>query len=309
MILDKAVALPKYLKMIRNRELQKATIYITERCNSRCLTCNIWQKKNPKDMSVEMIKDIVSNNIFIVLQGGEPLLHPKIDEILTLLQGHDYQMFSNGILADKLYDYVIRYHIPQVALSCDGTGEFYKKARGVDNYKNVERLVKALSKITTVEVSYIVSPWNNREELLKVHELCKENGAHLHIDVYAEMKYFNTVTPRMEEIYKADDCEKYPSSKVLRTYSKWIKGDAEAFCHSVRFSCFITTDGGVYACGRKMTKSGDLNTQSLREIWKSENTLKVQNELRHCNYCWATCYRNIDVALNDVLPKFILERL
>jgi len=314
--LSKAFAFPKYLRAIRNRELIRMPIYITERCSSHCKTCGIWRKKNPIDMSVEMIRGILDSvdckKADIVLQGGEPIMHPDVEEILCLLRerGCKYQLFSNGILADKLVYLVNKYDVPNVALSCDGGREAYKKARGVDNYLNIVRLLGDLNGLTRLEVSYIISSWNSRKDLLTVAKLSKRFGATLNIDVYDEIEYFGTNAPRMGGIYKADDLASFPKNKCLRLYNDWLKGGVALPCYSVRISCFITTDGGVYSCGRALVKLGDLSKQSLAEIWNSPHTVRVQDELTHgCNKCFSTCYRNTDVAFALVFPKAVLERL
>lgn len=314
--LNKALEFPKYFRAIKNRELIRMPVYITERCNSHCLTCQIWRKKNPIDMPLEMIEGIVDSTdrkrAFIVLQGGEPIMHPNIEGILGLLRekGCKYQLFSNGIMVDKLVYLVNKYDVPNVALSCDGMREAYKKVRGVDNYKGIVRLLSELYGIAELELSYIISPWNTREDLLGVAKLARQYGASLNIDVYDEIEYFGTVEPRAREIYKADDMATFPKNKCLRLYNDWLKGDVRLPCFSVRISCFITTDGMVYSCGRKLMPLGDLSKQSLMEIWNSPKTVEIQEKLENtCNDCFSTCYRNVDVAFASVFPKFILERI
>ena len=61
------------------------SMFITERCNSKCRTCGIWKKKNPVDISLKLIGDIINDTTKktnINITGGEAILHPKIDEIL-----------------------------------------------------------------------------------------------------------------------------------------------------------------------------------------------------------------------------------
>jgi MoaA/NifB/PqqE/SkfB family radical SAM enzyme len=260
-------------------------------------------------MSVKMLEGILDstdNKAFLVIQGGEPILHPQIEDILGLLKNRkcQYQLFSNGIWSENLLRLVKKYDVQNVALSCDGTNKVYEEIRGIKNYANILWLLEQLNRNgNKIEISYIISQWNNRDELLKIAQLAKEYRANFHVDVYDEIKYFGTNTPRMKENYKADDVVSYPVSKVLRLYNEWlIKGDISLPCHSILFSCFITTNGGVYSCGRKLEPLGNLNNKSLSDIWNSSETKKIQNELHDtCNECFATCYRNIDVVLGKWL--------
>jgi MoaA/NifB/PqqE/SkfB family radical SAM enzyme len=65
--------------------------YVTYRCNAKCSFCDIWEQPSPL---VEL--EHVENNLddlkrlgvrFIDFTGGEPLLHPRLDEMLTLAKG------------------------------------------------------------------------------------------------------------------------------------------------------------------------------------------------------------------------------
>jgi MoaA/NifB/PqqE/SkfB family radical SAM enzyme len=302
----------KYVKAIRDRELIRIPLLITERCDSRCKTCHIWAKKSAMDMPINMIENVLNDapNAIITLLGGEPTLHPDIEDILRLFKERKrfYKMVCNGMSPDHLEFLVNKYNIPDLTLSCDGTKEAYKQARGVDNFDNIVSLVKKLRDKTRLSLGYTISYWNSREELLKMQKLCKDYGVALVVTIYEEVKYFYTTAPRMKEIYKADDLARFPHNRNLRLYNKWVNGKIKMPCHYIKYACQIETDGDVHACGRKFDLLGNLNTQSLSEIWNSPQTKMIQNELIHCNDCWSIC-REIDVVLNIILPKFVIAKL
>ncbi|MBU2406860.1 MAG: 4Fe-4S cluster-binding domain-containing protein, partial [Nanoarchaeota archaeon] len=61
------------------------TIGLTNTCNSRCLTCNIWKKSSENDLSLNEL-DKIFQNIgptleWLILSGGEPFLRKDIVEI------------------------------------------------------------------------------------------------------------------------------------------------------------------------------------------------------------------------------------
>jgi MoaA/NifB/PqqE/SkfB family radical SAM enzyme len=68
------------------------TLYLTERCNSRCVSCDYW-RYGKTDASVEsvarLIPDLHELQTQVVLSGGEPLLHPNWIEIAELLRVPD----------------------------------------------------------------------------------------------------------------------------------------------------------------------------------------------------------------------------
>lgn len=104
-------------------------LYITNMCNSRCKTCNIWRYKEredpPEELSVGQIRDIVlaDKEADFVIGGGEAILHTKIHDILGMLheEGVSYTLLSNAIRLRSLCGLVRKYNVPSVTVSCDGT--------------------------------------------------------------------------------------------------------------------------------------------------------------------------------------------
>ena len=65
------------------------TVFVTERCNSKCRTCGIWRKKNPVDISLKLIEDIINDTTkktYINITGGEAIY------ILKLTKFYSYYM-------------------------------------------------------------------------------------------------------------------------------------------------------------------------------------------------------------------------
>jgi MoaA/NifB/PqqE/SkfB family radical SAM enzyme len=306
-LVSKAFDLLRYARAVRERRLLRVAIYVTERCNSRCRTCGVWRKKDPQDMPMEVFRgvlDSVGGKVRFTITGGEPLLHPQIEDIFGELKrnGCSYDLTTNGILSERLVELTKRYGIPDVQVSCDGTRDIYKRIRGVDNYENIAWLLGELSPITRVNVNYVVSPWNSRGELLAVKKLCDRLGAGLLVSVYGEFEYWGTGKAEMREIYRADDLESFPRSQVLRLYGKWARGELHLPCHNVRISCDVVPDGTVYVCSHRMGVLGNVRERMLEQVWQSDTAKRVQAEYGRCNGCWATCYRNLDVALALLNP-------
>ena len=73
----------------------KMTFAITYRCQSRCLTCNIWQRKPVNELTVDEIREFAKkNNYFrwLEITGGEPFLNSDIVEIVRA-----FVQNSNGL--------------------------------------------------------------------------------------------------------------------------------------------------------------------------------------------------------------------
>ena len=69
-----------------------ANLAVKYRCNSRCTTCNIWQIKNPSELTPMDIKKLFTENQAflqdiksIQITGGGPTLHPQLPEIIKII--------------------------------------------------------------------------------------------------------------------------------------------------------------------------------------------------------------------------------
>ena len=85
----------------------KLTFAITYRCNARCATCNIWQRKSEKELELNEIDRFFQKNKFswINLTGGEPALREDLSEIIKVIQNNNPRLYfmiftSNGLLPD-----------------------------------------------------------------------------------------------------------------------------------------------------------------------------------------------------------------
>ena len=61
-------------------QLPLVTLYLTERCNSRCVTCDYW-RHGRADMTLNAVNRLLPSlsalqTREVLLSGGEPLLNP-----------------------------------------------------------------------------------------------------------------------------------------------------------------------------------------------------------------------------------------
>ena len=125
------------------------TIYLTERCNSRCVSCDHW-RHGRKDIDFEFIARLRPSferlrTRVVVLSGGEPLLHREWPEIAALLKsmGLEVWLLTAGLALAKharraagLFD--------RITVSLDGTDrETYAAIRGLDAFDKVSEGIRA----------------------------------------------------------------------------------------------------------------------------------------------------------------------
>src|SRR5690606_2633754 len=83
--------------------LPLVTLYLTERCNSRCVTCDYW-RHGRRDMTFERVARLLPGlralgTRVVLVSGGEPLLNPQWLQIAQLLksQGLRLWLLTSGL--------------------------------------------------------------------------------------------------------------------------------------------------------------------------------------------------------------------
>lgn len=143
---------------------------ITSRCNSRCLTCNIWNQKEKKDIDSVALKKIFRQSFFskvstVGINGGEPTLHPNfvdvIESVLSLPKlGHIF-LISNCVNSNKLLSSLeiiyplckqkgVKLHLQ---LSIDGVGEIHNTIRGIN--KSFDNTLCTLEELCNNHYKYV----------------------------------------------------------------------------------------------------------------------------------------------------------
>jgi Fe-coproporphyrin III synthase len=130
-------------------QLPLVTLYLSERCNSRCITCDYW-RHGREDMTLERISRLLPSlaalgTRVVQLSGGEPLVNPAWREIAQLLRdrGLALWLLTSGLSLGKharraaqLFD--------RITVSLDGARrETYAAIRGVDALDHVVAGIRA----------------------------------------------------------------------------------------------------------------------------------------------------------------------
>lgn len=164
------------------RRLPLVTLYLTERCNSRCVTCDYW-RHGRVDASLDLVQRLLPslvrlNTQVALISGGEPLLNPQWQEIARLLQeaGIKLWLLTAGLAlakhaarAAQLFD--------TITVSLDGTNSrTYRAIRGLDAFSKVcEGIRAAVAAGSQVGLRVTLQRANYRELPLFV-ELAHELG-------------------------------------------------------------------------------------------------------------------------------------
>jgi len=228
----------------------KYTFLVTNLCQSRCLTCNIWKiyKKKPSEMKNELkLKDYekifenIKNDVFwLNFSGGEPFLRKDLVEITKLA----FEKFKNLIIfnipTNGFETKLIKRRIEQIlklkkdnikffiTISLDGPEKLHDKIRGTKGaYKKAKKTYDVLSQLSKKYENFFVGfqATLSKYNIDRYKEVFGEirNSPLPIIAFSAESYYFNNLgsNVKLQKIEKRKVlkairyfCENYPSSEL-----------------------------------------------------------------------------------------------
>ena len=107
------------------------------RCNCRCKMCDIWKTTETSELRVEDLeRQLHSIELlkvrWVVLSGGEPLMHSDLWGFIELLRKRRIRitLLSSGLLLRRNAASIVK-SVDDVIISLDGPGEVHDSIRGV----------------------------------------------------------------------------------------------------------------------------------------------------------------------------------
>src|SRR6185312_15945569 len=122
------------------QRLPLVTLYLSERCNSRCVSCDYW-RHGRADLDLAAVSRLLPSferlgTEVVLISGGEPLLNPQWPQIAELLRNRGLRLWllTSGLSLAKharraagLFD--------AITVSLDGTeATTYAEIRGIDAF-------------------------------------------------------------------------------------------------------------------------------------------------------------------------------
>ncbi len=162
------------------------TVSVTYRCNSRCLTCHVYEKK-AEELSVSEFDRIFASlgraPYWYTMSGGEPFLRSDLPSICASAYRHNHpgiiNIPTNGLLSDRIPAAVAeiagRCERSQVIvnLSIDDVGDRHDRIRGVaGNFDKAVETYEGLRSLgapnLTVGIHTVISV-HNVERIPEIH--------------------------------------------------------------------------------------------------------------------------------------------
>lgn len=252
-------------------------IEVARACNFKCPMCPTQffpRENNEQFLSLGLLDKIISqgdldNSYFVELQmGGEPTLHPHLDEIISMLKttGVKLGMSTNGSNIIRCMQDLLK--LDSITVSVDS----------LTNYNDIRVGKVTPTKIDTF-ISHLKLLLNNTGMKgiavdLQVIEL---DGWEAQMDLINEVfegYEFNLRSiPNGYVHYLPNSGKKYFSNELC--INPWMSVSVQCNGH-VTSCCVAQGDDLIY---------GDLNTQTLREVWaESEVLIDFRNAMREGDY-------------------------
>jgi len=310
-----------------------AVVNLTEKCNSRCITCTCWKNIEEDGISTQRAKELLLelkelNVDMLRFSGGEPLIRKDFFEILGSVEKNSFKrivLLTNGLLLDKYRDEINNSDITNITVSIDGTEENNDRIRGIKGYyskalKGLEGINKQIKIVSTLSNSLK----GDIEELL---DICEKNNYDFDVNILDSNPYFfsdpevkqaiKDLLPKEDQIKQIFGLLKKRGSLYNSTiennilsYSKHAKF---LFKHRMLgyFAVYISSNGEVRTGCYSFEPVGNINRSSLKEMLDSKEYKKLAHNMFDYKCPGCTCGFGVSAMYSNPLSNlsYISKRL
>ncbi len=173
------------LNLVSDRlySLPLLVLYLTDGCNSRCVTCDIWRspRRNMRPELVNVLAEAVHELgvRWVLLSGGEAMQHPDWPAIARRFreQGAYVLLLTNGLLLARQAAEAAA-SVDEVIVSLDGgTAATYAAIRGIDGLPRVLDGIRAVRAGGVPVVTRTTLQRQNFREMPAIIQAAREAGA------------------------------------------------------------------------------------------------------------------------------------
>ena len=280
-----------------------AYIEITHECNLRCKHClNNSGNKLPNQLTDEEIFNLIIEFSKAGMQeirftGGEPLVHKKIYDFITL--AHQLGLYTsigtNGTLVTKSVSEKLKLAgLNKAVVSIDGTEKAHDSIRGKGNYKRaIEGIENLEASGIKVRINAVIMK-SNMEDVIKLAKQLNENKKHLMIRRFIESgrgsllenntlskQDYDYVRNQLKEELKGEYIiGHYLNENEQITYRLKLPFDFTKGCKAGQRALIILPNGDISLCGF-LAAQGFSPIGNIRDV---SNWLIFWNDMHSENY-------------------------
>lgn len=291
---------------------------ITNKCNLKCKHCYLGKLDGfelPFEKANEIADTIINSNVMeVTISGGECLTYKGIEEIIKkfLINGIKVNVFTNAVLLksvlDRIDSGILNTNSLLFYVSVDGLKSSHEQIRGKNTFdKTIENIKYAIEKGYPVVTNTVINK-TNYCDIMDMIVLLKQMGvkdvqlSNLIVQGSADNSMKISLSEQMALKEKINDLYKeHPefgyiyysevpdSDGVRKVYS--LSNGKKNFIGNDNWKCTagvarvtIDSNGKVYCCPFiKDSYLGNLNKESLSEVWDNVNRFKFLKRLSEEN--------------------------
>lgn len=212
-------------------------LLMTERCNARCVHCDIWKNKGAEPTPAvarwkQLLSDLASwlGPAQVTLSGGEALLRPYTPELLVFGKqcGLQMELLTNGYWIDQSrIEKAVLAEPWRITVSVDGIGEIHNVVRGrADFWTHTERSIRSMMRLREernlrclIRLKTVIMR-QNLAHVLDVAEFAAENG----LEVFYQPIEQNYNTAENHEWYVNGENWPQDADAAVRQVDRLIEG-------------------------------------------------------------------------------------
>jgi len=292
--------------------VKTVTLVLTDKCNFKCKTCDIWEKLPDKrrELSKEAVLSILRSPDMqrirhVNITGGEPFLCEDLFDIFQLLRVYckksDLTISTNGSLQKQMcrfFDAVSTKEQKRITLEISylGQKEYPSSQIEIPTRESIHTTIMILRKdypFVSLKIKYTVTP-NNMNELEGFAAWCAQHRIKLYIKlVENSFSYTNSVNYKKNQAnvcFSFSTPQKTELTGLLKNLRKnpWVekkllsaaiqfstKGDWKKRCAVPHRSLFVNADGEVYGC-RMRLPFGNIHDEPFEVVMENQQMNKTQ---------------------------------
>lgn len=264
--------------------LRYLQLHVTERCNLDCKHCYLGSKgivDMPISLAKKIVKEFSNIGLKLLITGGEPLLYPRIWELLRYASRFPIriEVLTNGtLISSKVAKRLARYaHCLQISL--DGLKHGHEFVRGEGSYEAAVTGIKNAAGLIDVSVATMIHS-GNIEEFPEMEVLVKSLGVtEWNLDIPSLKGNMLNNREVLADFKRAVE--------IYRSYGfggETHEGHGDFSCGA--HLCSVSVKGDVTKCGFFSESVGNLRDTTLSEAWNrvKKGYLPRLNQLE-CSGC------------------------
>jgi len=273
---------------------------INQTCQMRCRHCYNASNIPNTDLPIELIDKLSDDLVllgtpYVVITGGEPLLHPDFLEICRLLtkKGLAVKVFTNGFaMTESIAKSLADMNVFQVGFTLFGhNAELHEYISRVPS--SFKRIVAAIEMVreyqTNTDVTFFFMKHNfeKRQEMFEWAR--KELGIEASFSFSITPSESGSLDPLELEITQEQQYNLFREQDIH--YDPLVYGNEKVNpCMAGKALCAVKFDGTVTPCVSLLYTVGDLKKERFLDIWRNSpemkkfKFLKLQ-DIKDCNRC------------------------